>query len=72
LGEFYQKKKSVFYKKANFFNIKEITDLLKDTGFSKFSYSQTLYKLPAEIKSVQKPRTGFGQGGFVVISGEKK
>jgi len=72
LGEFYKKKKSIFYKKANFFKIKEITDLLKDTGFSRFSYYQTLYKLPAEIKSVQKPRKGFGQGGFVVIAGEKK
>lgn len=72
LGEFYQKKKSVFYKKANFFNVKEITDLLKNTGFYKFSYYQTLYKLPAEIKSVERPRKGFGQGGFVVISGEKK
>ena len=72
LGEFYQKKKSIFYKKANFFNIREITNLLKGTGFSNFSYYQTLYKLPAEIKSVQKPRNSFGQGGFVVISGEKK
>ena len=71
LGEFYQKKKSVFYQEANFFNIREITDLLKDTGFSKFSYYQTLYKLPAEIKSVQRLRKGFGKGGFVVIAGEK-
>lgn len=71
LGEFYQKKKSVFYKEANFFNVREITDLLKNTGFSKFSYYQTLYRLPTEIKSVQKPRKGFGRGGFVVISGEK-
>jgi len=72
LGKFYQKKKSIFYKKAIFFNIREITDLLKGVSFSNFSYYQTLYKFPAEIKSVQKPRKGFGQGGFVVISGEKK
>ena len=72
LGEFYRKKKSIFYKKAIFFSIKKITDLLKNTGFSKFFYYQALYKLPAEIKSVQKPQKGFGQGGFVVISGEKK
>ena len=71
LGEFYQQKKSIFYKEANFFNVREITDLLKNTGFSEFSYYQTLYKLPAEIKSLQRPRKGFGQGGFVVISGEK-
>lgn len=72
LGKFYQKKKSISYKKANFFSIKKITDLLKDAGFSKFFYYQTLYKLPAEIKSMQKPRKGFGKGGFVVIVGEKK
>ena len=72
LGKFYQKKKGVFYKHANFFSIKEITDLLKNTGFSKFSYYQTLYELPSEIRLAQKPRKGFGQGGFVVISGEKK
>jgi len=72
LGEFYQKKKSIFYRKANFFNIKEVTNLLKNAGFSKFSYYQTLYKIPGEINSIQKPRKGFDQGGFVVISGEKK
>lgn len=72
LGKFYQEKKSVFYKKANFFNIKEMTDLLKKAGLSKISYYQTLFKLPTEIKSLQKPRKGFGRGGFVVISGKKK
>jgi len=72
LGEFYQKKKSVFYKEAIFFNTIEITDLLKKAGFLKFSYYQTLYKLPGEIILAQKPRKGFGQGGFVVISGENK
>jgi len=71
LGKFYQKKKSPFYKKANFFNVKELTELLKKPDFSKFSYYQTLYKLPGEIKLAQRPRKGFGQGGFVVISGEK-
>ena len=71
LGKFYQKKKSAFYKEASFFGIKEITDLLKNTGFSKFSYYQTLYNFPDRIKSVQKPQKGFGRGGFVVIAGEK-
>lgn len=71
LGKFYQKKKSAFYKEASFFGIKEITDLLENTGFSKFSYHQTLYNFPEQIKSVQKPQKGFGRGGFVVIAGEK-
>ncbi|RKY31622.1 MAG: SAM-dependent methyltransferase [Candidatus Omnitrophota bacterium] len=71
LGKFYQKKKSAFYKEAVFFSVKEIVYLLGSTGFSKFSYYQTLYDFPDEIKSVQKPQKGFGKGGFVVISGEK-
>jgi len=71
LGKFYQEKKSVFYKKTNFFNAKELTKLLKDAGFFRFSYYQTLYNFPGEIKSVQNPQKGFGRGGFVVISGEK-
>lgn len=71
LGEFYQKKKSIFYKKAIFFTIGEIAALLKDAGFYKFSYYQTLYDLPTEIKSVQKPRKGYGKGGFVVIAAKK-
>ena len=72
LGKSYQKKKSVFYRQANFFNVKEVTELLEKAGFSRFSYYQSLYKLPSKISSIQKPRKGFGQGGFVVISGVKK
>ena len=71
LGEVYQKKKSVFYKHANFFNIKKVTRLLKSTGFSRFYYYQTLYKLPSKTNSIQKPRKGFGKGGFVVVSAQK-
>lgn len=67
LGKFYQKKKSVFYKKANFFSVKELTRLLKAKGFKKFSYYQTIFKLPEKINSVEKPKKGFGKGGFVLV-----
>ena len=72
LGKFYQKKKSVFYKEAYFFSVKELTNLLKKTGYSRLSYYQTLFTLPNKVDSIQKARKGFGQGGFVVISGEKR
>lgn len=72
LGKFYQKKKSIFYKQAKFFSVKEATRLLKKTGFIKFSYYQTLFKLPEKIDSIEKPKRGFNKGGFVVISGEKR
>ncbi len=67
LGKFYQRKRSVFYKQAKFFSIKEITHLLNKAGFNKLSYYQTLFKMPDKIKAIEKPKTGFGKGSFVVI-----
>jgi len=72
LGRFYQRKKSLFYKQAHFFGVKEVTDLLKMSGFAGIAYYQTIYKFPDEMTSVEKPRKGFGRGGFVVISGIKR
>ena len=72
LGKFYQKKKGVFYKQANFFSVKEVKDLLKATGFSRFSYYQTLFKSLNKINLIEKPQKGFGKGGFVVVSAIKR
>jgi ubiquinone/menaquinone biosynthesis C-methylase UbiE len=72
LGRFYQEKKSLFYRQAHFFRVREVTDLLKMSGFGRISYYQTIYKFPDEINSVEKPKKGFGKGGFVVISAKKK
>ena len=72
LGKSYQRKKSLFYRQANFFSVKEIADLLKKTGFNKLSYYQTVLKLPNRITSVENPQKGFGKGGFVVISGKRE
>lgn len=71
LGCYYLRKKSVFYKSARFFNISEISAMLKEAGFKKFKFVQTMFKKPGEIHSVEKPVKGYGQGGFVVISAEK-
>ncbi|MFA4989390.1 MAG: methyltransferase domain-containing protein [Candidatus Omnitrophota bacterium] len=70
LGEFYRRKKSAFYTAAKFLSVKEAADLLKEAGFARFFYYQTISILPDEMSSVEKPKKGFGQGGFVVISGE--
>jgi len=71
LGKVYQKKGSIFYKEANFFSVKELTDLLISFGFKQIKHYQTLFKLPGQIKEIQEPQKGFGKGGFVVISGMK-
>jgi len=71
LGKSYQKKKSVFYKQANFFTVKEVKELLKAEGFNRPSYYQTLFKPLQRIDSIEKPVSGFGKGGFVVIVAQK-
>lgn len=71
LSKSYRKKKSIFYKQAKFLSVKQVTGLLKESGFTSFSYYQTGSVLPDQMLSVEKPRAGFGKGGFVVISGEK-
>jgi len=43
--------------------------LLEGVGFKNFSYYQTIFKLPEKINSIEKPKKGFGKGGFVVIAG---
>lgn len=68
LGNFYKKKKSPFYKKAHFFTVKNIIDMLRAAGFKGFSCYQTVFDLPDKISSVEKPQESFGKGGFVVIS----
>lgn len=71
LGKLYQKKKGIFYKQAIFFTVKEVTELLQALGFKKFSYYQTIFNLPNKINSIEKPKRGFGQGGFVLIYAAK-
>lgn len=71
LGKFYQKKKSIFYKTANFFNIKDISELFKGVGFNKSTYHQTLFNYPDKLNIIEKPQKGFGKGGFVVIAAKK-
>jgi SAM-dependent methyltransferase len=71
LGKYYKRKKSVFYKNARFFSVKEITSLMEKAGFGKFAYCQTLFSLPEKMKRAENPRKGFDRGGFVVISAEK-
>jgi len=71
LGRFYRKKKSIFYEKAHFFTVKDVVDLLKTSGFDRVAILQTIFNLPANMKSVHKVRKGFGRGGFVIITAQK-
>lgn len=71
LGKFYQNKKSLFYKQANFFSAKEVISLLKGAGFNPGLCYQSIFKMPDKMDSIEKPKKGFGKGGFVVICARK-
>ncbi|OGS71086.1 MAG: methyltransferase type 11 [Flavobacteria bacterium RIFCSPLOWO2_12_FULL_35_11] len=71
LGRKYETGKSSnkFYKDAHFHSTEEITELLKQSGFEKFEYLQTLTKL--NKNEIEKSIKGYGQGSFVVIKAVK-
>jgi ubiquinone/menaquinone biosynthesis C-methylase UbiE len=74
LGKFYQEKKRQghrFYKFANFFSAKEIIKLLEKYNFKEIVTYQTIFQPLENIKKVEKPKKGFGKGGFVVVCGKK-
>ena len=71
LGKFYQKKDTLFYTVAKFYTVKECIKLLKKNRFKNIVSYQTIFKLPGEINEIEQIKVGYGEGGFVVISGEK-
>ncbi len=73
LGRFYQKnkEKNPFYRYAQFYSTEEVVNLLKKTGFGKFSFVQTVFDLPENIKEIQPVKKGYGEGSFVVIKAQR-
>ena len=73
LGRFYQKnkEKNPFYRYAQFYSTEEVVALLKNTGFGNFSFVQTVFYLPENIREVQPVMEGYGEGSFVVIKAQR-
>ncbi len=73
LGKLYQqrKEKSVFYKEATFYSVKEVVSYLKGAGFNNFAFAQTLFHIPSKLQSIDTVKEGYGEGSFVVIRASK-
>lgn len=73
IGRGYEEKKpiSTFYKHARFYTVDEIKTLLKDSGFKQPVFTQTLFGTLEEIREVQAPKDGYGEGSFVVVRAYK-
>ncbi|HOY10186.1 MAG TPA: class I SAM-dependent methyltransferase [Candidatus Omnitrophota bacterium] len=74
VGEIYQKHKNEneFYKLATFYSIDEVVFYLKNAGFKKFEFNQTIFKDLRKIKDIEPIKNGYGKGSFVVISALKE
>ena len=74
LGRLYELKKreSIFYRVAEFYSVREVLNWLMELGFENVKTCQTIFKDPKEITGIEPVREGYGDGGFVVISAQKK
>ena len=69
LGRRYEqhKEENLFYREATFYGCREVLSLLDDSGFRNPRVIQTVFGPLEEIHGVQDFRSGYGEGGFVVI-----
>jgi len=70
LGQLYENNKedSVFYKNATFYSVPELVAIMKHSGFTNFTFKQTLFHELSKISSTEPVKDGHDQGAFVVIS----
>jgi ubiquinone/menaquinone biosynthesis C-methylase UbiE len=74
LGKLYdsKKKESKFYRHANFYSIRQVLDWLIKLESEHIKTCQTIFKIPKEITAIEPVKEGYGEGGFIVISAQKK
>jgi len=63
--------RSTFFKQAIFYGVDRVEELLKEAGFRNLEYNQTLFGKLGQIKEVQAPKQGCGEGSFVVVKADK-
>jgi len=73
VGKSYQqhKNESVFYKVATFYSVDEVMLYLKETGFKRLKFTQTIFHRLTEIEKLEPIKKGHGKGSFVVVKALK-
>jgi ubiquinone/menaquinone biosynthesis C-methylase UbiE len=68
-GQFYEAKrsKSRFYQSARFSRAQDILNLLENFPGKTTEVYQTLFWALPDVRGIEDPKPGFGQGGFVVF-----
>jgi SAM-dependent methyltransferase len=67
-----KKGNSNFYGNARFYTVDRLTKLLKSAGFKDLVYNQTIFGNMEDIRDVQVPKAGYGEGSFVTVKAIKK
>jgi len=63
---------STFFKKANFYTVNYIKQIVEEAGFKNLEFNQTLFGDLNTITEIQLPKIGYGEGSFVVVKASKK
>ncbi len=73
LGKIYHnmKEKNKFYRSATFYSTNELISYLNRSNFIESGVIQTVFGELTNIDKVQSFKTGYGEGGFVVINAIK-
>lgn len=66
-----QKKKGPFYKRARFYSVDEVVDVLYRAGFRGFDFRQTLFGQVSGIGPDEAVKNGHGEGLFAVVRAGK-
>ena len=64
--------RSTFFSKARFYSVKRIEQIIEEAGFKNLEFNQTLFGDLESIKDIQLPKSGYGEGSFVVLKAIKK
>jgi SAM-dependent methyltransferase len=72
LGRYYQRKRGFFFEHAHLHSTEEVVGLLRLSGLRDTQTYQTVFGLPERIEKIQEVKEGYGEGGFVVVSGGRR
>jgi len=71
LAKKYIQHRSEFYKHAQFYSVKKVSELVNEFGFKNPEFIQSLFDDIDNIKEIEVAKEGYGEGSFVVIRATK-
>lgn len=73
IGKQYEqdKENDKFFSYANFLSTEQLINKLRQLGFNEFEFSQTIFPEHINNNQIQQPKSGFGEGCYLVIKSKK-